>query len=160
MSNVRQCSTCMKLRVFLIRHFHSMKSQAVHKYNKDWIIISRKLANKSKLPDKTHSQFTWRQQTYTSHHMIHKLIKIIISVYTIHSDGVISQLAPHKCYSIGSLVECRAITSKRPCDKQIYQSHYWVTVTNKHMSIPTNQHSTTETLLETVFSTVVCALSR
>jgi hypothetical protein len=46
----------------------------------------------------------------------------------------------------------RAITMQRPRDKQVYQSCYWVTIANKHISTVTNWRAIIELLLETGFS--------
>jgi hypothetical protein len=51
----------------------------------------------------------------------------------------------------------RAVTKQRPRDKQIYESRYWITLANKHLSTVTNQHETIKELLETSFFMVIHA---
>jgi hypothetical protein len=53
-------------------------------------------------------------------------------------------------------VAYRAITSQQPQDKQLYQSHCWVTVTKKHVSTAVNQHNSGGTVGNGVFYSGSC----
>jgi hypothetical protein len=46
------------------------------------------------------------------------------------------------------IVAFGAVNRQRPLEKQLYQSRYWATVANKHVSTATNQDATIQELLK------------